>query len=368
MQNDDLLQFKDFTNTSSAAQISVNSPTHGINIGASGGRQRGDPLSELIYDMSSSAQMLASSDNNMGGVGIDGVGGGRGGGGGGGNSGGADINNLNIGGNASTNDSNTKASFLALEYYEQFFNVDTYMVLERIANSMIPKRAPGNYLRYTIGSNPDLYGPFWITVTLIFSIAISGNIASFLQHGQDNYQWRYNFHLVSYAATCIFIYANFIPAALWTLFKYSLKPLQEGLETENADYTPSLLSLMCIYGYSLSIYIPVSILWVIQISFLQWLLVISAALLSGSVLIGVLTPALRNSKLSLFLVFGILSAHFLLAAGFMLYFFHVPNSTGNNNDGGATSSLSLVSSPSLPHAVKSVAEANVTPALGSLGN
>uniref|UniRef100_A0A1A9WWX0 Protein YIPF n=1 Tax=Glossina brevipalpis TaxID=37001 RepID=A0A1A9WWX0_9MUSC len=358
MQNDDLLQFKDFTNTSSTssppAQISVNSPTHGISAGAGihGGRQRGDPLSELIYDMSNSAQMLASSDNN---IGDGGVGGGGGGGGGG------DMNNLNSGG---TNDGNAKASFLAIEYYQQFFNVDTYMVLERIVNSMIPKRAPGNYLRYTIGSNPDLYGPFWITITLIFSIAISGNIASFLQHGQDNYQWRYNFHLVSYAATCIFIYANFIPAALWALFKYSLKPLQEGLETENADYTPTLLSLMCIYGYSLSIYIPVSILWVIQISFLQWLLVISAALLSGSVLIAVLTPALRNSKLSLFLIFGILSAHFLLAAGFMLYFFHVPSNTGSIADAGDISSSATVSSPNLVHAIKSASEST----LRTLGN
>lgn len=53
-------------------------------------------------------------------------------------------------------------------------------------------------------------------------------------------------------------------------------------------------------------------------------MVITAALLSGSVLIAVLTPALRNSKYSLFLIIGILGAHFLLAAGFMLYFFHVP--------------------------------------------
>lgn len=41
----------------------------------------------------------------------------------------------------------------------------------------------------------------------------------------------------------------------------------------------------------------------------------------------VLTPALRNSKLSLFLIIGILTAHFLLAAGFMLFFFHVPSGT-----------------------------------------
>lgn len=60
-----------------------------------------------------------------------------------------------------------KVSFLTIEYYQQFFNVDTMVVVERIVNSMIPKRAPADYLKSYIGQNPDLYGPFWITVTLV---------------------------------------------------------------------------------------------------------------------------------------------------------------------------------------------------------
>ncbi|XP_017138627.1 protein YIPF1 [Drosophila miranda] len=320
---DDLLQFRDYnatsaTNSGTPAQINVNSPTHasgggggGIGsgfVGAGGSssaqRQRGDPLADLIYDMSTSAQAMAGGGaTNLQNAPIDGSGGAGSGGG-----------------------SGARLSFLTIEYYQQFFNVDTYMVLERIANSMIPKRAAGNYLRMNIGENPDLYGPFWITVTLIFSIAISGNIASYLHHASDGYHWHYNFHLVSYAATCIFLYANILPVILWALFKYSLKPIDDAdaVETDSATYTPTLLSLMCIYGYSLAIYIPVSILWVINISLLQWLLVITAALLSGTVLIAVLTPALRNSQFSLFLIIGILSAHIVLAAGFMLYFFHNP--------------------------------------------
>ncbi|XP_017052279.1 protein YIPF1 [Drosophila ficusphila] len=305
---DDLLQFRDYSG-GAPAQINVNSPTHSGSGGSSGSgganaqRQRGDPLADLIYDMSTSAQGLSGGGSSGGG--------------------GSQPQNSSLDGSGG---GGARLSFLTIEYYQQFFNVDTYMVLERIANSMIPKRAAGNYLRMNIGENPDLYGPFWITVTLIFSIAISGNIASYLHHASDGYYWHYNFHLVSYAATCIFMYANLLPAVLWALFKYSLKPVDsaDAVETDSATYTPSLLSLMCIYGYSLAIYIPVSILWVINISLLQWLLVITAALLSGTVLIAVLTPALRNSQFSLFLIIGILSAHVVLAAGFLLYFFHSP--------------------------------------------
>lgn len=96
------------------------------------------------------------------------------------------------------------------------------------------------------------------------------------------------------------------------------------VRNQNGVYTPSLLTLICIYGYSLGIYIPISVLWVIQITILQWMLVFGAALTTGAVLIIVLSPALQNSTKSVILIGSILVAHFLLAAGFMLHFFHMP--------------------------------------------
>jgi len=84
-----------------------------------------------------------------------------------------------------------------------------------------------------------------------------------------------------------------------------------------------------LYGYSLAVYIPVSVLWTIPLSILQWLLVLTAAFLSGSVLINVLTPSLKLSRYSIFLMIGIASAHLILAAGFMLYFFHVPSTSAS---------------------------------------
>lgn len=94
------------------------------------------------------------------------------------------------------------------------------------------------------------------------------------------------------------------------------------LQLLQSPYVPSLLSIICLYGYSLAVYVPVSILWTIQVSFLQWLLVLTAAFLSGSVLINILMPSLKASKYYYFLMIGIAGAHFLLAAGFMLKFFH----------------------------------------------
>ncbi|KAG8237074.1 hypothetical protein J437_LFUL005181, partial [Ladona fulva] len=223
-------------------------------------------------------------------------------------------------------------SFWTFEYYQQFFNVDTHEVIDRIMWSMIPR--PGsNYLQNYIKPNPDLYGPFWICVTLVFTIAISGNLANYLQTAaQGNYHWKYEFHTVTYAATAIFSYAWIIPLALWGSIWWCGNQAQL-----------TFMEIVCVYGYSLSIYIPVSvsifagwsaflevdlayILWVIQIGWLQWLLVVVGAVLSGSVLLMTIWPAVASNQrqVSCAIVLSMLALHLLLAAGFMLYFFHVP--------------------------------------------
>ncbi|KPJ21680.1 Protein YIPF1, partial [Papilio machaon] len=137
--------------------------------------------------------------------------------------------------------------------------------------------------------------------------------------------WRYDFHLVSYAATAIFCYVWLVPLALWAALKWTTQTDgHDEIETQQST-SPTMMSLFCLYGYSLSIYIPVAILWTIQVSWLQWLFVLMAAFVSGAVLIFWLLPALRKSKYFLILVGSILAFHFLLATGFMLYFFHVPD-------------------------------------------
>jgi hypothetical protein len=86
-----------------------------------------------------------------------------------------------------------KYSVWQIEYYQQYFNVNTSDVTSRILGSMVPTFAQ-NYLLTKIRPNPDLYGPFWVSVTLIFSIAIAGNIQSFFQQFGSKFQWETDFH------------------------------------------------------------------------------------------------------------------------------------------------------------------------------
>merc|ERR1719210_2765178 len=72
------------------------------------------------------------------------------------------------------------SNFWTFAFYQQFFDIDTVDVKNRVMYSMVPM--PGkSFLQYHIRPRPDLYGPFWVCVTLVFSIAISGNMSDYLQ-------------------------------------------------------------------------------------------------------------------------------------------------------------------------------------------
>ena len=45
-------------------------------------------------------------------------------------------------------------------------------------------------------SKPYVIGPFWICVTLVFTMAVAGNFANYIQFAGSNskFQWKYDFH------------------------------------------------------------------------------------------------------------------------------------------------------------------------------
>lgn len=209
-------------------------------------------------------------------------------------------------------------NFWKMSYYQRFFDVEDKDLLTRLLYSMLP--IPGkSFLQHHIRPKPDLYGPFWSCVTLIFSIAISGNIASYLTTSlQGQAKWHYDFHKVSLASTAVFSYTGLVPSCL---YGYLWWAGQGG-----GSLAVSFLELLCLYGYSITIYIPISILWLVcvKIGWLQWVLVLVGASLSGAVLFSTVWPQIRanSAKASGLVMLVVVALHFLLASGFMLYFFH----------------------------------------------
>ncbi|XP_061694364.1 protein YIPF1 [Syngnathoides biaculeatus] len=209
--------------------------------------------------------------------------------------------------------------FWTFEYYQQFFDVDTSHVRERIIGSVLPW--PGkNFIHVYLRRNPDLYGPFWICTTLVFAIAISGNISTFLVNlGKANYRYTPEFGKVTIAATAIFSYAWLVPLALWAFLLWRNNKIMNLVSY-------SFMEVVCVYGYSLSIYIPAVVLWIIPFEWLQWLTVLVALCLSGSVLVITFWPAVRDDqpKIIAAVMLAIVLLNVLLAVGCKAYFFSKP--------------------------------------------
>ncbi|XP_041091655.1 protein YIPF2 [Polyodon spathula] len=213
-------------------------------------------------------------------------------------------------------------NFWSFDYYQSFFNIDTLQVLDRIKGSLLP--LPGkNFVKHHLRNNPDLYGPFWICATLVFTVAISGNLSTFLlQMGDPKYHYRPQFHKVSVAGVSVFSYAWLVPLALWGFLQWR--------SSSNPSVTSySFLETVCVYGYSLFIYIPTSILWIIPVDWLRWLLILLAMALSGSVLVLTFWPVIRDDTKpsSIATVTAILLLHALLAVGCKTYFFQTATQT-----------------------------------------
>jgi len=199
--------------------------------------------------------------------------------------------------------------FWTFEYYQAFFDVDTNQVVSRIMYSMIPSKT--NFLLTKIRPNPDLYGPFWVCATLVFTIAICGNLSSFFA-SDGTHQWKSDFRLVSLSATVIFLYAWLIPTCIWGFLTW---------RGNRSGFT--YLEIVCVYGYSLAVFVPISILWLLPFDWLRWVLVLVGAITSGLVIVSTFWRAVEDEPKNI--AFGLLAVvfflHALLAVGFKLYFF-----------------------------------------------
>lgn len=79
-----------------------------------------------------------------------------------------------------------------------------------------------------------------------------GNVADYMQFGGEGQHWRYDFRKVSISASTIFSYALLVPLGLWGFLWW-----RKG---QDGKSVLGLMELVSLYGYSLAIYIPISVL------------------------------------------------------------------------------------------------------------
>ncbi|KAI9308694.1 hypothetical protein BJ944DRAFT_195504 [Cunninghamella echinulata] len=183
----------------------------------------------------------------------------------------------------------------SIDYYTQFFDVDTSQVIERCLKSLYPV---GDFATDTLNHQPDLYGPFWISTTVVFAVFVCSSLAASLAAYIAGVEHVYDFRLLSYAVFVIYMYSFVCPVLVWASTKYF------GCQ-------PSLLEIIDYYGYGLTVWIPVSILCVIPYDIARWVFVGIAFILTSYFLVKNLYSVISrtDAKTSRIILIAILAAH-----------------------------------------------------------
>lgn len=148
-------------------------------------------------------------------------------------------------------DAHLTASFYQIKYYQRFFDVTTESMLIRLLKAMFPFQfggLTGGRFYAEEGMKPDLYGPIWITTTLIFLLAAAGNYANYLQFiAQDTKpKWTCDYQKVTMAASVFYFWISLFPTAVWCFMQRYGE--QKGL-----------VEVISIFGYSLITLLPVCV-------------------------------------------------------------------------------------------------------------
>lgn len=88
--------------------------------------------------------------------------------------------------------------FLSVRFYQPYFDIDTADVVSRISSSIFYCRREENFL-VSMKDKPDAYGPFWIATTLIFIVAVTSHVNSWLSSWMTGKNW-YAYAIPPYAS------------------------------------------------------------------------------------------------------------------------------------------------------------------------
>eukprot|EP00761_Pharyngomonas_kirbyi_P002892 gb/GECH01002896.1/.p1 GENE.gb/GECH01002896.1/~~gb/GECH01002896.1/.p1 ORF type:complete len:330 (+),score=61.36 gb/GECH01002896.1/:1-990(+) len=266
-------------------------------------------------------------------------------------------NNNNNNDNNNNRDNSRKDSSWSLHYFitrfgaHRYFDVDTNQVVDRVVRALLPFRL--SFLD-AVKDNPDLYGPFWVTTTLVVVLSVAANLGSYFDFLSSNAsshattshikfpsmiatssstpspspsssssssptpsssantssaEWAMNFHYVTVSAGTMYGYVLLVPLLVWGILRWRRVKV-------------SFLQTIALFGYSLAALVPATALCVVPLWYLRLAFILLGLSDASAFLILNLVPVFRKSPGLLAPGVGfVLLAHAALGVAFMLYFF-----------------------------------------------
>jgi hypothetical protein len=189
------------------------------------------------------------------------------------------------------------------------------------------------------GKGPDLYGPTWITMTLVFFLAVTSNISLYFHHTNKNKksimdevdeggiaaeeEWDYDINQLLHATWILYSFSFILPMVLYVIFR-----LMNVISF-------SIVDLICLYGYSLVPYMASTWICMFPVSWLQWLVLGVSTVISGLLVLRNVTGPIMESSAgggggggmggqgkSGGLIMAVIGCHFIFFLVLKLGFYH----------------------------------------------
>ena len=139
-------------------------------------------------------------------------------------------------------------------FIRPYFKVTFNDVKFRIISSFLPIN--NSFFDIAV-QRPDLYGLFWIYTTLIYVIAAGGALSYYFTNSVNNYFQAF----VPVAGSILYCFGFGFPLVMYLCMRFFKVEMK-------------YVSLICLYGYSLTCFIPVLILCASGFAWIQWILLL----------------------------------------------------------------------------------------------
>ena len=200
-------------------------------------------------------------------------------------------------------------------WLKRYFKITSKDFTTRVIQSIIPFNSKFYDL---ISSNPDFYGPFWIYTLFVVLVSGCGALTRTIQGKRD-----LNFYqeFIPTAALLIYFIGFFVPIFITILSKIFGAKL-------------NVAPVICVYGYSSTIFLPITIICSIPSSLLQWIFLGYGIISSSSLIIMSIAKSLsqikKGKKIAIIVI--IIIFQFVLFCVLKFYFFKHINKELDEND------------------------------------
>lgn len=191
-----------------------------------------------------------------------------------------------------------------LDAYKQYFDVDTVDVADRLKASLFKFYQPDQFRTAVVGDfptetlkGPDLYGPVWIMMTLVFVLAATSNIYFFWEHAKNKRaaddettveEFEVDIHHLVHASNVVVFFVLGVASAFWLAASCMGMPgISWGL-------------WVCCYGYAqMPIMVAAFFIALIPIRLVTWILLGSSVGASALLILRNLSTPLLSQDVSL---------------------------------------------------------------------